>query len=317
MEFLDEFESKPRFLLQSKNQPRPDESPHPSSSSPSSLSSLHKPTLFISVSFSILICTLAVLHFNSEPLKSILLWLSISLLVGPFAPPSITAGDIRVGVGPPVKEIPITPVEINEKPSRKSAKSTKKAPEDAVRHAEKPSAIDASQPHVDSGKKRSDGPSIEGRSVEWSEGDDEMLKKLLVKHPVGKPGRWEAIAEGLRGRHKVETVIAKAKHIGEKKGGDQDSYQKFLKDRKPLDKRSADEEGNGDGDGVDQNSDSGWSSAEDLALLNALKAFPKDAAMRWEKVAASLPGKTKAACVKRVAELKKDFRSSKTGGQAC
>ena len=56
---------------------------------------------------------------------------------------------------------------------------------------------------------------------------------------------------------------------------------------------------------------SGWSTGEDLALLNALKAFPKDAPMRWEKVAAAVPGKTKAACLKRVNELKKDFRSSK------
>lgn len=57
--------------------------------------------------------------------------------------------------------------------------------------------------------------------------------------------------------------------------------------------------------------DCGWSSAEDLALLNALKAFPKDVAMRWEKIAASVPGKTKSACMKRVTELKKNFRSSK------
>ncbi|KAK8578122.1 hypothetical protein V6N13_046979 [Hibiscus sabdariffa] len=54
-----------------------------------------------------------------------------------------------------------------------------------------------------------------------------------------------------------------------------------------------------------------WNSVEDIALLNALKAFPKDVPMRWEKVAAAVPGKSKAACMKRVAELKTDFRSSK------
>ncbi|KAG5395221.1 hypothetical protein IGI04_025184 [Brassica rapa subsp. trilocularis] len=57
-----------------------------------------------------------------------------------------------------------------------------------------------------------------------------------------------------------------------------------------------------------------WSNGEDIALLNALKAFPKEAAMRWEKVAAAVPGKkSKAACMKRVTELKKGFRSSKSG----
>ncbi|KAH0869176.1 hypothetical protein HID58_076198 [Brassica napus] len=59
--------------------------------------------------------------------------------------------------------------------------------------------------------------------------------------------------------------------------------------------------------------DETWSNGEDIALLNALKAFPKEAAMRWEKVAAAVPGKSKAACMKRVTELKKGFRSSKSG----
>jgi hypothetical protein len=54
-----------------------------------------------------------------------------------------------------------------------------------------------------------------------------------------------------------------------------------------------------------------WSSGDDLALLNALKAFPKDVSMRWEKIAAAVPGKSKAGCMRRVSELKKDFRSMK------
>lgn len=179
-----------------------------------------------------------------------------------------------------------------------------------VRHLEKST-------HVDSAKNRSnrsDAPSIEAKSSEeWSEVDDELLKKQMAKHPVGKPGRWEAIAEGFKGKHKVETVIAKAKQIGNLKGSDHDSFNKFLKDRN---KSNGNVNVNGNGDGVveqvkEEEEESGWSSAEDLALLNALKVFHKDVAMRWEKIASSVPGKSKAACVKRVAELKKDFRTSK------
>ena len=59
----------------------------------------------------------------------------------------------------------------------------------------------------------------------------------------------------------------------------------------------------------------GWSSGEDIALLNALKTFPKDVPMRWEKIAAVVPGKSKAACMKRVAELKRDYRSSKASNE--
>ena len=104
-----------------------------------------------------------------------------------------------------------------------------------------------------------------------------------------------------------------AKEIRERKLVDNNSYARFLKNRKPLDTRVQAEingtesagEVRKDNDGV------GWSAGEDIALLNALKVFPKDAAMRWEKIAAAVPGKSKTACMKRIAELKRGFRSSK------
>ena len=58
-----------------------------------------------------------------------------------------------------------------------------------------------------------------------------------------------------------------------------------------------------------------WSSAEDIALLNALKAFPKEVSMRWEKVAAAFPGRSKPACMKRFAELKKGFLTAKAAAE--
>ncbi|KAL8539904.1 hypothetical protein ACS0TY_001491 [Phlomoides rotata] len=315
MEFLDEFESKPRFVLQSKHLPQQQDL---DSSSP--FSSLSKPALIISLSFSLFTFILAFFYFNFDPLSSLLLWLSLSFLIGPFAPPSLTAGDIRVGLGPPLKEIPKISNEINEKPNRKSSKTLKKASEGAVKldgHSEKSSSV-AENKRDGSNRVLNETKSEE--QSEWGEADEELLKKLMGKHPPGKPGRWEAIAEGFKGKHKVETVIAKAKETGDKKGSDQDSYRKFLKDRKPVDKRALDEEE--DETIADENVEegkkvTGWTSAEDLALLSALKAFPKDVSMRWEKIAASLPGKTKSACMKRVVELKKDFRSSKASpGQA-
>lgn len=155
---------------------------------------------------------------------------------------------------------------------------------------------------------------------EWSEGDLELLKKQMVKYPVGMPGRWEAIAEGFGGRHGVESVIKEVKSMGGKKGKDLDSFSRFLKDRKPVDKRVEDElaaenigelrkdTGGGGGGG-------GWSGGEDIALLNALKAFPKEVPMRWEKITAAVPGRSKAACMKRVADMKRDFRSSKASAE--
>ncbi|KAL3642343.1 hypothetical protein CASFOL_013158 [Castilleja foliolosa] len=328
MEFLDEFESKPRFLLQSKHLPQPDrDDPLNPSSFSSFLTSLHKPTLFISLSISLAIFILLFLYFNFEPYQSILLWLALSLLIGPFAPPSLTAGDISVGVGPPLKEIPEISAETNEKFNRKSIRSNRKGSDGNL---QKYSAID-DVPIADFAEKNQSGRSIrvsnakkleedEGKS-EWSEIDEDLLRKLMMKHPVGMPGRWDAIAEGFKGKHKVETIITRSKDMGSRKGSDRDSYEKFLKARKPVDKRVVLDEGEGEMNGaigVSDQSESEWSSAEDLALLNALKAFPKEVAMRWEKIEAAVPGKTKSACVKRVADLKKGFRSSKgsSGSQA-
>ncbi|XP_051140713.1 transcription factor MAMYB [Andrographis paniculata] len=330
MEFLDEYESRPRFLFQSKQSPQStgtDRDPHSAVAS-SLLSSVRKPSFIVSVSISLVLIAIAFVYLNSEPMKSILLWLALSLLVGPFAPPSLTAGDVRVGLGPPLEEeSPSNSIESTEKSARRSTKTRKKVSDDSEGFSEKLTIIDGA--NVDSAineSKRSSKAPIATKfeeESEWSEADDELLRKFMAKHPVGKPGRWEAIAEGFKGKFNVDTIISKAKEIGERKMSDhQDSFKKFLKDRKPVDKRVLDESGNEmnpETSSPNQNSNSeagkkeiGWSSAEDLALLNALKTFPKDVTMRWEKIAASVPGKTKSSCMRRVTELKKGYRSSKT-----
>lgn len=318
MEFLDE-DARPRFVLESKPTPERAQSSQASQS-------LHKPTLFVSLTLSALFLALSFLYFSSEPFQSLFIWLSLSLVVGPFAPLPLTAGDIRVGRGSPLPE-PTKKTEVSDevskRNSKRSVKSTRK--QDGSENGSGSTRPDYGWEAVEQ-----NGISVNGNGsvtkfdkgegkvvfeeVQWDEGDDELLKKLMGKHPVGKPGRWEAITEGFKGRHSVESVIKRSKELGAKKVSDEDSYKKFLKDRKPVDRRiDGGNESNVRGlQSVEEKGESsGWSAGEDLALLNALKAFPKDIAMRWEKIAAAVPGKTKAACMKRVAELKKGFRSSK------
>ncbi|GAA0147800.1 chaperone [Lithospermum erythrorhizon] len=314
MEFLDE-DARPRFVLQSKSTPP--------QTTTSYISSLHKPTLFVSLPLSLLFLFLSLFTFNFEPFQSLLIWISVSLFIGPFAPPSLTAGDISVGKGPLIKSLIVVDDESdansvgNKRFIRKSSRSVAKIESlggESGFEGKKGGGYVLDLKKNEGGVCKDDGYVLNSKKNEeveegkWSEGDVEMLKKLMGKHPVGKPGRWEAITEGFKGRYKVESVIKKSKELGEKKVSDEDSFKKFLKDRKPVDRRVEleNEEVKGEGAGVV------WSAGEDLALLNALKAFPKDVAMRWEKIAAAVPGKSKAECVKRVAELKKDFRSSKT-----
>ncbi|XP_022736335.1 dnaJ homolog subfamily C member 2-like [Durio zibethinus] len=327
MEFLDE-DARPRFLFQSRPQPS-------SSSQEKTPQKPAKTLLFISLSISSLFLSLSLFSLQNEPFKSLLFWLSSSFLLGPFAPPLLTGGDIRVGHGPiipdPVDQEPPPEPESKKKSSQRRSKPDKIDELSGNRGSLVENANGFSNLEVKSKnsnglsslavKKEDIGRGFDGEEKEWSGADLEILKKQMVKNPVGKPGRWEAIAAAFKGKHKMESVIKKAKELGEKKVDDADSYAKFLKNRKPMDMRISggnegvimENQGNGN---VDNNAEViGWSSGEDIALLNALKAFPKDVPMRWEKIAAAVSGKSKAACMKRVAELKRDFRSSKASNE--
>lgn len=319
MEFLDE-DSRPRFLFQS----RPTAS---SLAQPQTCEKPGKPFLFSTISVSSILLLISLFFLQSEPFRSFVFWVSLSLLLGPFAPTSITGGDIRVGRGPILEPSPNqeteTLEEINKRVSQRRQKPRRNEEYGVSSVAGFENVGDYAREEKKVGKNGGTGGQFcVKEEKEWTEEEIGVLKKQLVKHPVGKPGRWEAISVAFIGRHKLESVIKKGKDLGERKTDDGDSYTQFLKKRKPVDKRVEDENGGLDGglvENVESRKESGgggeggvvWSAGEDIALLNALKTFQKDVAMRWEKIAAAVPGKSKAACVKRVADLKRDFRSAK------
>nr|XP_043638815.1 transcription factor MAMYB [Erigeron canadensis]XP_043638816.1 transcription factor MAMYB [Erigeron canadensis]XP_043638817.1 transcription factor MAMYB [Erigeron canadensis] len=304
MDFFDE-ESRPRFLLQSRSVPK-------ATHQIETVDNLHKPTLFVSLSLSAFFLTLSLFYFQSDPFQSILIWFSLSLLIGPFAPTSFTAGDIRVGLGPTLQpQSPPKHTQDPEPPKRSRFKARK--PDQDFKISTHPDGV-VNQP-VETGKKVDNVNVVVIEEQDWTENDLEVLKKQILKNPVGMPGRWEAVAEAFSGRHTVESVVKMAKSMGERRTGDSDSFSRFLKDRKAVDKR-VDEVIENERGNASNNGGGSWSSGEDIALLNALKAFPKDVPMRWEKITAAVPGRSKAACMKRVADLKKDFRSSKASSEA-
>ncbi|XP_057521452.1 transcription factor MAMYB [Amaranthus tricolor] len=329
MEFIDDYdESRPRLIFQSR--------PVPSSSSIDSPqnSQKNKPLIILFISLSLLFLTSSLFFIRSQFLQSIFIWFSLSLLIGPFAPLSITGGDIRVGQGK-IVEFPLQTDTVDDDFDESKKKWPNKRNRgkrsdldgvssngsfNFVKNSEKISKsedfrVDSKEndKQILNSKKNVDGALIAEK--EWSEEDLGFLRKLVIKHPVGKPRRWEVIADAFKGKHSVENVISKAKSLGKEKPVDSDSYSKFLKDRKAVDKRV--EGGNvGMGNGDCSGEVNSWSSNEDIALLNALKSFPKDVSMRWEKIAAAVPGKSKAECMKRVSELKKEFRSSKASTES-
>ncbi|KAK2662414.1 hypothetical protein Ddye_000988 [Dipteronia dyeriana] len=302
MEFLDE-DARPRFLLQSRPQ---------SSSLDNSHQKPSKFTLFFSISISFFLLFLSFFFLQTEPFQSLLFWLSLSILVGPFAPSHLTAGHIRVGHGP-ILEIPVQDPQIEldtKKKQHKNRSLINKSQDIIASPVTTNESSSGSTGLVSKDKKNEFAERKENAEKDWNEEDIEILKKQMVKNPVGKPKRWEVIAEAFNGRHRVESVIKKSKQLGEKKMDDSDSYAQFLKNRKASDVRIQD---TNEEAVVIENKE--WSAGEDISLLNALKTFNKDVAMRWEKIAAAVPGKSKAACIKRVADLKRDFRTSKAGAE--
>lgn len=245
----------------------------------------------------------------------LLAWIGLSLAIGPLAPISLTGGDIRVGCGEILEEPQIeTPkLEPERKNYRGKAKRSENSnPEIPISNIPRSDEIPEENKNGEADARVSVVSRVSD-DEEWTAEDVELLKKQLSKNPPGKPGRYDAIAEAFRGARSVDSIVKKAKSLGERKPGDDDSYAKFLAKRKISDKIEmnlaegadlADEE-------EDRGKKLGWSSAEDIALLNALKTFPKDTNMRWEKVAAAVPGKSKTQCMKRFSELKLNFRNSK------
>ncbi|CAN8246021.1 unnamed protein product [Cochlearia groenlandica] len=309
MEFYDE--DRPRFVFQS----RPSSSRTTEAEEEDESKIPKKIFVSISVCISLLLLSLSFFYFESEPSQSLLLWLSLSVLVGPFAPSSLTGGKIRVGYGQILEPEQIHDEQStdNERESRRKPanKRSNKGTKNTDNPLENPYLLAEASRKVDRNMIPENGSVKETK--EWSEEDIEILKKQLLKHPAGKPGRWETVASAFRGRYLTENVIKKAKEIGEKRIYESDDYAQFLKNRKASDPRLAEEDTEKAGNEEGDDDSEAWSNGEDIALLNALKAFPKEAAMRWEKITAAVPGKSKAACMKRVTELKKGFRSSKTG----
>ncbi|KAL2642342.1 hypothetical protein R1flu_009929 [Riccia fluitans] len=280
-----------------------------------------------------------------SPLQFLAVWLGLSLIVGPFAPISVTGGDCRVGVGeeiPHLEEVDGPPETTN--PRNDNRNGSKKAPEilkdyklvndaEELVHGRGSGRSVAEKNGTVSHEVLARG-NEESEQKEFTYSETELLKKLLIKYPRGTLKRWEVIAEAMGGKHSADNVVRMSKALSERKISDQDSYAKFLAQRKssdlaiasPLSQRSEfetgtelEEDSSVVGEGGSNDSDGSrkgqWTETEDRALLKALKTFPKDTPMRWDKVALAVPSRSKAQCFRRFAELRKNFRSSKADGE--
>uniref|UniRef100_A0A1D1Y2L6 DnaJ subfamily C member 2 n=1 Tax=Anthurium amnicola TaxID=1678845 RepID=A0A1D1Y2L6_9ARAE len=184
----------------------------------------------------------------------------------------------------------------------------------------------------------------------WGKEEIEILRKGIQKYPKGTSRRWEVIAEYMNTGRSVEEILKASKTVLLKKPDSAKAFNSFLEKRKPAQAISSpltsrlESEGTPVGTKVvvtsdttekrpavsdsSQNKDSGsvpvqngvpsatepdtWSAAQERALIQALKTFPKETSQRWERIAAAIPGKTVNQCKKKFALMRENFRSKKS-----
>ncbi|KDP45942.1 hypothetical protein JCGZ_11845 [Jatropha curcas] len=190
IEFLDE-DARTRFVFQSR--------PIPSSlaDQQSQQESLNKPLVFIAVIFSSVLLIFSILYLQTETFKSLLFWVSISFFIGPFAPSNVTGGDISVGQGPIVETHDEEPEISTEKrvPKRRSkAIRSEETVIGPIQGEEKTNGLSIKDKRDEVSGNVTNGFIANEGDTEWSEEDLHILKKQMVKNPVGKSRSWEVIA---------------------------------------------------------------------------------------------------------------------------
>ncbi|XP_010543783.1 PREDICTED: dnaJ homolog subfamily C member 2-like [Tarenaya hassleriana] len=187
------------------------------------------------------------------------------------------------------------------------------------------------------------GSSFQKKEKPWSKEEIDLLRKGMVKYPKGTSRRWEVISEYISTGRSVEEILKATKTVLLQKPDSSKAFDSFLEKRKPAatiasplstreelgesgptltseNKSREESSSNLSSDsnntetataasGSDQD---GWSAVQERALVQALKTFPKETSQRWERVAASVPGKTVSQCKKKFAELKEIIRNKKS-----
>ncbi|XP_062539325.1 uncharacterized protein F54F2.9 [Armigeres subalbatus] len=132
----------------------------------------------------------------------------------------------------------------------------------------------------------------------WTEDDLMELVRLVKKYPGGTTDRWEIIAE-LMGRavSEVTYMAAKMKETAFKVPGQAESVAETIMQEatKQKIKTKKTEPGGGPAE-----TSANWSQAQQAALESAIQQYPKSGSSdRWQKIANSVPGKTKEECMTR------------------
>ncbi|BAT86741.1 dnaJ homolog subfamily C member 2-like [Vigna umbellata] len=183
---------------------------------------------------------------------------------------------------------------------------------------------------------------VEKKEKPWSKEEIDLLRKGMQKYPKGTSRRWEVISEYIGTGRSVEEIMKATKTVLLQKPDSSKAFDTFLEKRKPgaqsiesplstreelegvstlastnsteeSHSKSTDNQNSASANGVSSSSEQDvWSAVQERALVQALKAFPKETSQRWERVATAVPGKTVNQCKKKFAMMKENFRNKKS-----
>ncbi|QCD76439.1 dnaJ homolog subfamily C member 2-like [Vigna unguiculata] len=183
---------------------------------------------------------------------------------------------------------------------------------------------------------------VEKKEKPWSKEEIDLLRKGMQKYPKGTSRRWEVISEYIGTGRSVEEIMKATKTVLLQKPDSSKAFDTFLEKRKPgaqsiesplstreelegvstpastnntedSHSKSTDNENSASTNGVSSSSEQDvWSAVQERALVQALKAFPKETSQRWERVATAVPGKTVNQCKKKFTMMKENFRNKKS-----
>ncbi|XP_037692396.1 dnaJ homolog subfamily C member 2 isoform X1 [Choloepus didactylus] len=157
-------------------------------------------------------------------------------------------------------------------------------------------------------------------SKNWSEDDLQLLIKAVNLFPAGTNSRWEVIANYMNihsscgVKRTAKDVISKAKSLQkldphQKDDINKKAFDKFKKEHGVVPQAdNATPSERFEGPCTDSTP---WTTEEQKLLEQALKTYPVNTPERWEKIAETVPGRTKKDCMKRYKELVEMVKAKK------
>ncbi|XP_068714425.1 dnaJ homolog subfamily C member 2-like [Montipora capricornis] len=163
-------------------------------------------------------------------------------------------------------------------------------------------------------------------SDDWTEDQTQLLIKAVNLFPAGTASRWKVISDYVNMHAKTGTlrdsklVIKKVKNLkkldpGKKEEVNRNAFARFDKDHSQSKGAQSDPTVRYNGTDSSRSSqvttEKPWTSEEQRLLERALRSYPASTPERWDRIAESLPGRTKKECMKRYKDLVEMVKAKK------